>query len=91
MDSEPPVAGWRQPFSDQTSADQGNHSIRKITSGGQVTTYAGDGGQWQSGLKDGAALGEARFNWPRGLAVDDNSGIVYVADRNNHRIRIIYP
>jgi sugar lactone lactonase YvrE len=53
-------------------ADTRNHSIRKITAGGEVTTLAG------------RATG-ARFNQPRGLAVDAE-GNVYVADSYNHRI-----
>jgi sugar lactone lactonase YvrE len=76
-------------------ADTGNHTIRKITPAGMVTTLAGTAGSYDStdGTGPGSADGTgsaARFNWPTGLAVD-NSGIVYVADSGNHTIRRITP
>src|ERR1039458_3654735 len=64
-------------------ADTANHTIRKITSGGVVTTLAGLAGT--NGLNDGTGTG-ARFNGPQGLAVD-SSGTIYVADTWNHTIR----
>ena len=63
-------------------ADNGNHRIRKITPAGVVTTLAGSG---SAAFTDGAGT-SASFNVPRGVAVDA-SGLVYVADTNNHRIR----
>jgi hypothetical protein len=65
-------------------ADRDNHLIRKITSAGVVTTFAGSG---SSGSADGTST-EATFNRPTGVAVD-GSGNVYVADRDNHLIRKI--
>ena len=65
-------------------ADYGNHTIRKITSTGQTTTFAGSPGA--SGSANGTTA--ARFNQPRGLAIDV-SGTVYVADYSNHIIRKI--
>ncbi len=67
-------------------ADFLNHSIRKITSAGVVTTLAGNG---TSGYVD-ATGAAARFNFPSGVAVD-GAGNVYVADQLNHRIRRITP
>ncbi|GCE01802.1 SMP-30/gluconolactonase/LRE family protein [Embleya hyalina] len=64
-------------------ADTSNHRVRKI-SGGQVTTVAGDG---TPAFADGPAA-SARFNSPIGIAVDDH-GKIYVADRDNHRVRVI--
>ena len=68
-------------------ADTANHTIRKITSGGAVSTLAGLAGA--SGSAD-ASGNNARFNQPQGIAVDIN-GIVYVADTGNHTIRKITP
>jgi sugar lactone lactonase YvrE len=66
-------------------ADTGNNTIRKITSAGAVTTLAGLAGT--SGATDGTGSA-ARFNNPRGVAVD-SSGNVYVADGGNTLIRKI--
>lgn len=65
-------------------ADTGNHSIRRIDSNGNVTTLAGDG---TAGFADGTGS-SARFNSPRGVAVD-NQGRVLVADTGNHAVRRI--
>ena len=67
-------------------ADTYNYSIRKITPAGEVTTLAGNGSY---GYQDGTGSA-ARFSFPSGLAVDE-AGYVYVADKNNHRIRRISP
>ena len=64
-------------------ADTWNHTIRKVTSGGVVTTLAGWAGQ--SGTNDGKGSA-ARFSYPSGVAVD-SAGNVYVADFGNHTIR----
>jgi sugar lactone lactonase YvrE len=67
-------------------ADAGNHIIRKITSGGVVTTLAGQKGQPGSADGKGSA---ARFNSPKGIAIDTRTGDVLVADTGNHTIRRI--
>jgi hypothetical protein len=64
-------------------ADTGNHTIRRVTPAGVVTTVAGLAGN--QGSADGSG-GEARFTSPRGLAVS-GAGSVYVADTWNHAIR----
>ncbi len=66
-------------------ADRDNDRIQKITPGGVVTTLAGGG----SGNSDGVGT-SAKFNKPSGVAVD-SKGFVYVADRDNDRIRKITP
>ncbi len=68
-------------------ADYGNHSIRRISPEGVVTTLAGLAGQAGNADGQGAA---ARFHSPNGLAVDA-AGWVYVADTHNHSIRRISP
>jgi len=69
-------------------ADRQNHQIRKITSGGLVSTLAGiwNNGFPKPGLTDGAATA-AQFNNPYDVAVDSPGGVLYVAERVNHRIR----
>ena len=64
-------------------ADTSNHTIRRITIGGTVTTLAGSPGQ--SGSSDGFGSA-ARFAFPNGVVVT-NSGLLYVADSFNHTIR----
>lgn len=72
--------------------DSNNHRIRKIDlSTGQVTTFAGTGtgGAGQGGFADGPG-NTARFNTPRGLAIDADDNL-YVADAGNNRIRKVDP
>lgn len=64
-------------------ADTANHTIRKITATGVVSTFAGLAGT--SGSADGTGP-EARFSSPNGVAVD-SAGSVYVADTGNNTIR----
>ena len=69
------------------ASDSANQTIRKITAGGVVTTFAGSAGA--SGAADGAGA-SARFSNPTGIAVDA-AGNVYVADAANNTIRKITP
>src|SRR5437899_2543898 len=62
-------------------ADTVNHTIRKITPVGEVTTLAGSAGQ--SGSVDGIGSA-ARFYSPTGVAVD-SAGNLYVTDGNTIR------
>ncbi|HND61800.1 MAG TPA: heme-binding protein [Opitutaceae bacterium] len=66
-------------------ADAMNHTIRRVTTAGAVTTYAGFAGA--AGNADGTAA-TARFNHPSGLALDA-AGNVYVADSYNNTLRRI--
>ncbi|MFY0577823.1 hypothetical protein ACN28S_29025 [Cystobacter fuscus] len=69
-------------------ADSGNYVIRRLdrdpTGAWQVSTVAGVG--FQTGMRDGPAR-RANFGRPMALAVD-GAGNVYVADQDNHRIRM---
>ncbi|MGZ9674710.1 Ig-like domain-containing protein [Flavobacterium sp. GNP001] len=66
-------------------ADHYNQIIRKITSAGIVSTVAGINGVF--GSTDGS-LAIASFDFPNGVALD-SSGYIYVADRQNNKIRKI--
>ena len=68
-------------------ADSGNHSIRKITPAGVVTTFAGSPGV--PGHLDGRAAA-ARFRWP-GQMTFDADGNLFVADTDNSVVRRITP
>jgi hypothetical protein len=82
-----PEAVHLAPSGDVYIADTGNHVIRKVAVGsGIISTIAGTGVAGFSG--DGGPATSARFDSPRGLAVAP-TGIYYVADKNNHRIRRI--
>jgi hypothetical protein len=71
-------------------ADTGNLTVRKITSGGVVTTLAGTAGSSITvGSGDGTGSA-ARFAGPTGVATD-SGGNVYVADSNASTIRKITP
>jgi sugar lactone lactonase YvrE len=66
-------------------ADTDNHRIRKL-SGTTITTVAGDGEQGFSG--DGAAATAAAIDSPGGVAVDA-SGLIYIGDTHNQRVRVV--
>jgi sugar lactone lactonase YvrE len=65
-------------------ADSSNQRIRKVDTNGIITTVAGKNGSGYSG--DGVAATNATLSFPSGVACDafDN---LYIADRNNNRIR----
>jgi sugar lactone lactonase YvrE len=67
--------------------DFADHTIRKVTPEGRVTTLAGLPGS--AGSADGVG-NQARFWGPMGLAVD-RTGNVYVADTFNNTIRKVTP
>lgn len=68
-------------------ADINNHTIRKITSAGVVSTLAGLTNNAGTANGTGSA---ARFHYPTGVAVDASGNIV-VADTGNDTIRSITP
>jgi uncharacterized protein (TIGR03437 family) len=65
-------------------ADTGNARIRKVSSSGAISTYAGSGTPGYSG--DGQAASSAQLNLPIGLAVD-SAGNLYIADYGNNVVR----
>jgi serine/threonine protein kinase, bacterial len=62
--------------------------IRKVTPDGIITTVAGNGVAGYSG--DGGPALQAALNFPAGLALDEHDNL-FIADRNNHRIRKVSP
>jgi DNA-binding beta-propeller fold protein YncE len=74
-------------------ADTGNSTVRKITPEGAVSTIAGMAGV--SGYADGGRAPDgtstARFDEPTGIAFDNLTGDLYVADTQNATIRKITP
>jgi len=64
-------------------ADAANSTIRKITSGGVVTTIGGQAGIFDDVNGIGST---ARFNFPTDVAVDA-AGNIYIADSSNNTIR----
>jgi sugar lactone lactonase YvrE len=67
-------------------ADNGNYRIRKVDTGGKITTYAGNGSPTFCG--DGQPATLACLHTPTGVAVD-TKGNVYVADEYSCRVRKI--
>jgi glucose/arabinose dehydrogenase len=65
-------------------AEYDNHTIRKISLDGTVSTFAGNG---QYGNLDGNGS-RATFYFPSGIAISTD-GTLYVADEGNNRIREI--
>ena len=65
-------------------ADTGNARIRKVSSNGAISTYAGSGSAGYAG--NGAAATGAQLNLPIGLALD-SAGNLYIADYGNNAVR----
>ena len=91
VDATGTAASFKNPFGlvvDATGnvyvVDEGNQKIRKITSAGVVTTFAGTG---TAGSVDGTGTA-ASFNSPSGITIDA-SGNLFIADFGNHKIRKI--
>ena len=69
-------------------ADTENQRIRRVDASGTITTVAGSGEYGYSG--DNGPATQAQFKRPEGLAVD-SAGNLYIADRENNRIRRVDP
>jgi alpha-tubulin suppressor-like RCC1 family protein/sugar lactone lactonase YvrE len=68
-------------------ADTGNHSIRKVTAAGIISTVAGTGTAGYFG--DGGPATAAQLMYPRGVSL--SGGSIYIADTENSRVRKISP
>jgi uncharacterized protein (TIGR03437 family) len=69
-------------------ADEAAHTVRRISAAGTITLYAGSGTPGFSG--DGGPATAAQLNAPNALALD-TAGNLYIADKNNNRIRAVSP
>jgi sugar lactone lactonase YvrE len=67
-------------------ADYSNWRVRKVSTGGTITTIAGTG--YAGDIGDGIPATSTRLIYPSGVAVDA-AGNVYIADTNTHRVRKI--
>lgn len=82
-----PGASVTDPAGNLYVADIYNHTIRRITPAGVVTTIAGIPGY--AGANDGPA-DRATFYGPGGLAFD-RAGNLYIADEGNYTVRRLSP
>jgi uncharacterized protein (TIGR03437 family) len=67
-------------------SDTGNNVIRKITSGGTISTFAGNNGFGAGFSGDGGPAAAAQLSGPVGIALD-SAGNLYIADSGNNCIR----
>ncbi|MBU6400117.1 MAG: chitobiase/beta-hexosaminidase C-terminal domain-containing protein [Verrucomicrobia bacterium] len=70
-------------------SDSGNHTLRLVTLAGTVSTLAGQPGA--PGYSDNAIGTLAQFDDPAGLAIDNTTGNIYIADLINGVIRMLSP
>jgi hypothetical protein len=73
------------PDGDLYVADSSNNVVRRVTTTGVVTTYAGNG---SAGYADALIATSAQFTGPFAIAIAAN-GDLYVSDQGNHRVRRI--
>ena len=66
--------------------DRGNNRVRKVDSSGLISTVAGDGGFYFIG--DNGPAYRASIAGPTGVTVD-KQGNIFIADRQNNRIRMV--
>jgi len=65
-------------------SDTANNRIRRVATGGTITTVAGTGTAGSAG--DGGLPTAAQLNGPRGIAIS-SSGTYYISDYANNKIR----
>lgn len=66
--------------------DYNNNVVRKVTSGGTMTTFAGTNQRGYTG--DGGAATASRIYLPSSLAID-GTGNIYIADFGNNVVRLM--
>jgi sugar lactone lactonase YvrE len=66
-------------------ADTGNGRVRKVDTGGIITTYAGGN---NSALGDGGPATSASLSYPLDVALD-SAGNLYIADQYHGRVRMV--
>ena len=71
-------------------ADTNNHRIRRVDISGTISTVAGSGSGLTGSNGDGGAAVAAQLNYPRDVVLD-KFGRLYIADKNNNRIRRVKP
>src|SRR5271157_440613 len=72
-------------------ADRMNDRVRKVNSGGIITTVAGNGQACSnpaSGCGDGDLATSAQLYWPRSV-VADGSGNIFIGDMDDSRVRAV--
>jgi uncharacterized protein (TIGR03437 family) len=70
-------------------SEQSGNVVRKVNTGGIISTVAGTGTAGAPDSEQGIALNQ-KLNGPQGLACDSAGGLL-IADSNNHRIRRLSP
>jgi sugar lactone lactonase YvrE len=81
-----PAGVVRDNAGDTYIADTFNNRVRMVAANGTITTVAGTGVAGSTG--DNGAAASAELNLPIGLALD-GAGNLYIADSNNHRVRMV--
>lgn len=75
--------------SDGTFYVSENCAVYKVTPRGEISVFAGTPGTCAAaGGDSGPAVG-AKLYYPRGMAIDETNGILYIADSQNSRIRAV--
>jgi len=69
-------------------SDPDDNRIRKVSTDGIITTFAGTGTAGYSG--DGGPATQAMLNFPQGIAFDSKGNLI-IADRVNNRLRMVTP
>lgn len=68
--------------------DEGNYRVRKISTSGVITTFAGNGSVSYTAAGDGGPATAASFANPKDVMVD-TLGNVFISDQTAYRIRVV--